>query len=224
MQLLVRDVATLFEVSEKTVLRWIRAGQIPVHSVNAEYRFSRAELLEWAQANRKAVPPSLFSGVSNDDAVSLVDALRAGGVFHGVPGGDVRDVLAEVVQRLVLPKGTDRSALLEMLVAREAAGTTAVGHGVALPHVHSPIVLDADRPSVAVCYLATPIDFKAPDDLPVQVLFTLVSPTVRVHLQLLARLAFALSTPDFRDAVARRAGLEELVRLVGVDTGRPLNS
>ncbi len=210
MQLLVSDVATLFGVPEKTVLKWIRAGEIPVHSVNAEYRFSRDELLEWAQASKRPIPPSL---VVADGALSLAEALRAGGVQADVAGQDVRSVLAEVVRALAVPEGLDRAALLEVLLAREAAGTTAVGDGIAMPHVHSPIVLAAERPSVTVSYLARPVDFQAPDGQPVQVLFTLVSPTVRVHLQLLAQLAFWLRTPGFRAAVARRAGLDELVRL-----------
>lgn len=211
MQLLVSDVATLFEVPEKTVLKWVRAGEIPVHSVNAEYRFSRAELLEWAQASKRRVPARLFA---DESAPSLVDALRTGGVHSKIEGGDVRTVLSEVVARLVLPASVDRNTLLEMLLAREAAGTTAMGDGVALPHVHSPIVLAAEHPSVTVSYLAKPVDFKAPDGQPVEVLFTLVSPTVRAHLQLLAQLAFSLRTPEFRAAVARRAGLDELIRLV----------
>ena len=208
MQLQVRDVAALFEVEETPVYRWIRAGEIPAHEVNAEYRFSRAELLEWATARHLRVPPALFEGVAT---VQLAAALEAGGVFRDVPGADLRSALKAVVERLPLSPQTDRASLLAMLISREAAGTTAVGNGIAIPHVRSPLVLATGQATATVCYLATPLDFGAPDGKPVKTLFTLVSPTVRVHLQLLGRLAFALRTPDFRDAVARSADLADLV-------------
>ena len=52
MQLGVRDVAGLFNVSEKTVYRWVKQRKLPVYRVNEQYRFSRAELLEWATRPR----------------------------------------------------------------------------------------------------------------------------------------------------------------------------
>ena len=48
MQLTVRDVARLLNVSEKTIYRWIKEASIPAYRVNEQYRFNRAELLEWA--------------------------------------------------------------------------------------------------------------------------------------------------------------------------------
>lgn len=210
MQLQVRDVAALFEVTERTVHGWVREGSIPAHSVNAEYRFSRSELLEWATGRRLKVPPALF-----DDAggARLADALAVGGAHTRVPGADVREVLAAVVERLPLLEGADRASVLAFLLAREATGSTAIGDGVAIPHLRAPLVLPVAHPIATACWLERPLDLKAPDGQPVRVLFTLVSPTVRAHLQLLARLACALRTPEFRDAVARTAGLDELVRV-----------
>jgi PTS system nitrogen regulatory IIA component len=213
MQLLVRDVAGLFDVSERTVLRWIRAGEIPCHEVGAEYRFSRAELLEWATARRLRVPPDLFA---EPDGLSLAGALQSGGVHREVAGTDVRTALTAVVGKLPLASDEDRRTVLQTLLAREAAGSTAVGDGIAIPHARSPIVLAAGAATATVCYLAQPVDFTAPDSLPVRTLFTLVSPTVRAHLQLLARLAFALRTPDFREAVSRQVELAELVHAARV--------
>ena len=38
MQLTVRDVARLLNVSEKTVYRWIKAREIPAYRINEQYR------------------------------------------------------------------------------------------------------------------------------------------------------------------------------------------
>jgi PTS system nitrogen regulatory IIA component len=41
MQLGVRDAATLLNVSEKSIYRWIKQGVIPAYQINDQYRFNR---------------------------------------------------------------------------------------------------------------------------------------------------------------------------------------
>src|SRR5213596_3936121 len=43
MQLTVRDVSKLFNVSEKTIYRWVTQEVLPAYRVNDQYRFNRAE-------------------------------------------------------------------------------------------------------------------------------------------------------------------------------------
>jgi PTS system nitrogen regulatory IIA component len=45
----------------------------------------------------------------------------------------------------------------------------------------------------------------------VQTLFTLISPTVKAHLHLLSRLAYALRKPAFKALVVRQAGRDEIL-------------
>ena len=52
MQLTVRDVSRLLNVSESTVTRWIKQRGLPSRHVGGQYRFHRVELLEWATANK----------------------------------------------------------------------------------------------------------------------------------------------------------------------------
>jgi PTS system nitrogen regulatory IIA component len=61
---------------------------------------------------------------------------------------------------------------------------------------------------VTLCFLERPVDFGALDGKPVHCLFTLVSPTIRAHLHLLSRLAYALRDPGFQ-AVIQRQGLRD---------------
>lgn len=213
MQLSVRDTARLLDVSEKTVYRWAQKGEIPFTRVNDQYRFNRVELLEWATARKIPVSPDIFVEVEAQGAPlpSLAEALEAGGVFYRVAGHDVRSVLEEVVHHLRLPEEVDREYLLQVLLAREALGSTGVGDGIAIPHVRNPIVLHVPRPTVTLCFLESPVDFGALDGRPVTTLFTLVSPTVKGHLHLLSRLAFCLRTPEVRALLADQARREALL-------------
>jgi len=40
--------------------RWIQQGDLPAYRVNEQYRFNRAELLEWATAKRVNVSAAIF--------------------------------------------------------------------------------------------------------------------------------------------------------------------
>ncbi|HEY6099207.1 MAG TPA: PTS sugar transporter subunit IIA, partial [Anaeromyxobacter sp.] len=75
----------------------------------------------------------------------------------------------------------------------------------------NPIVLRIPRPEVAVCYLDRPIDFEAIDGKPVHTLVTLVSPSTRTHLHLLAVVAAALRDPAVLARLQAKGGLEELL-------------
>jgi PTS system nitrogen regulatory IIA component len=57
--------------------------------------------------------------------------------------------------------------------------------------------------------LRSPVDFGAPDGAPVGSVFVLVAPTIRAHLDMLARLARALGA-DLGAAVSARADDETI--------------
>ena len=214
MQLAVRDVAVLLGVSEKIVYRWIKDGDIPTYRVNDQYRFHRAELLEWATARKAGVPADIFHESEGASAppTTVLESLLAGGIVHGLVGRDVESVLRAVVESMELPEGVNREQLFRVLVAREALSSTGVGDGVAIPHVRNPIVLDVPRPIIELCFLERAVDFGAPDSRPVHCIFAVVSPAVRVHLNLISRLAFVLRDTGFKAVLARQGPREEILR------------
>jgi PTS system nitrogen regulatory IIA component len=214
MQLTVRDLTKLLNVTESTVSRWIKQRGLPVHLVGGQYRVNRAELLEWATANKINVSPDLFDHLEADaePAPSLVEALEAGGIHYQVHDTNKERALRGLIQVLPLPEGVDRELLLRLFLAREASASTAIGDGIAVPHVRNPIILHVDRPTVTLCFLETPVDFGALDGKPVHVLFCMVCPTTRSHLQMLARLSHALHDARFKDVIVRQAQREEILQ------------
>ncbi len=216
MQLRVRDVARILRVSENTVYQWVKKGGLAAQRVSGQLRFNRTELLEWATSRNLGVSAELF-GEADPDAVplaGLAQALETGGVFHDVDGTEKESVLRAVVARMPLPAEVDRDLLLGILLAREALGSTGVGDGIAIPHVRNPIVLHVSKPTVTLCFLKTPIDFGALDRRPVHALFSMVSPSIRIHLHLLSRLGFVLRDSDFKRRVEQKAGRDEILAAV----------
>lgn len=207
LQLNVRDVAGIFNISEKTVFRWIKHRNLPVYQVDDQYRFSRSELLEWAGVTRTEITSEIIYATDEDplQMPRLDEAMQAGGVNYGIEGTDRAAVLDSVVQALHLPEEADRSFLYQILLSRESLGSTGIGDGIAIPHVRNPIVLRIPRSMISLCFLEQAVDFGALDGQPVSILFTLISPTVRTHLNLLSKLSFALSDSQFKTIIKQRA-------------------
>ena len=203
-------MAKIFEVSEKTIYRWIDQKKLPAHRINEQYRFNRTELLEWATSSRIPVSVDILKEEDQGALPGLEDSLRAGGVYYRVFGKDKPAVLSEVVQVMPLPDEVDRGFLLEVLLARESLGSTGIGAGVAIPHVRTPIVMHVTRPIISLCVLENPVEFGAMDCLPVHTLFTIVSPTIRAHLNLLSRIALAMQDVDFKTVIERQGLRDEI--------------
>jgi PTS system nitrogen regulatory IIA component len=213
-QLTIRDVAALLDVPEKTVYRWIQQEQLPAYELNDQYRFNRAELLEWATSKKLNVSSRLFSHTDTGGTAQpgLAAALETGGIVYRLPGTDKPSALRAMVDAMRLPEEVDRTILLQVLLAREEVGSTGIGEGIALPHARSPIVLHVVQPMMVLCFLERPIAFGAPDGQPVHTLFALITPSVRTHLHLVSALAFALRDEGFRAAIRRQAPGEEILR------------
>lgn len=226
MQLTVRDVAELLNVSEKSVYRWITDGDLPAYRVSGQYRFNRAELLQWATAKKINASPRIFQEDDQNTAPlpDLADALIAGGIYYRMGGADKESVLRGIVDVMRLPDEVDRSFLLQVLLAREALEPTAIGDGIAIPHIRNPIVLHVPKPMVTLSFLEKPVDFGALDGKPVHALFSLTSPTVRAHLHLLSRISFALRDAGFKELILKQGSREEILeslRRIGAGTKAP---
>ncbi len=214
--LTVSDAAALLHVSEKTIYRWIQRKTIPAYKIGGQYRFRRQELLSWAGSRRIVVTPgSLVAPPSTPEAsVSLADALNEGGIYYRVAGQGKREVIETATSLLRLPDKVNREYLLQELLAREALHSTAVGEGVAVPHIRTPITPDLPHPLAALCLLENPVDFSALDGRPVTTVVIVLSPSIRAHLRLMAQLSFVLREPKMIEAIERQAGRAEILDII----------
>ena len=128
------------------------------------------------------------------------DLLTAGRIVQVVEPGS-RDQVLDAAARLLTGGSPDWTlAIADGLRAREAIGSTAIGRGVAIPHCHSAA---CSTPVAAFLRLSAPVDFRAHDGQPVDLVFAMAVPEGRAqqHLDTLSELAGQFADPDFRDAV-----------------------
>ena len=222
MNLSVKEAARLLSVSEKTIYRWIQKEVIPAYRIHEQYRFNGAELMEWAISRRiGTMPESLLTPSTPSPAqISLSDALETGGIFYRVSGNNRDQALADIVNHLRLADGIDREKLLNLLIVRENLCSTAIGNGIALPHLRNPGILPITRATVTLCFLEQKIDFHALDGLPVGVLFTIMAPDLPAHLHLYSRLNYLLQRPALRCLLEPPGGRDEILATLRAEEER----
>ncbi|MBN2712179.1 MAG: PTS sugar transporter subunit IIA [Planctomycetes bacterium] len=208
----VREAAHFLDVSEKTVYRWASAGTVPHSRAGDQYRFSREDLIIWAQATGRKISPELIQEpeIKKEDLPTLYQAIQNGGVYYQVDGSTPSEVIEEAVSIIRLPRHVDREYISGALLARESLASTGIGHGIAIPHMRNSLV-EIGEPQVSLCILAKPVDWHSVDGEPVDIVFIPCCPNMRTHLHLLSRISYAVSQNEWRDLLAARAVRKELI-------------
>lgn len=129
------------------------------------------------------------------------------------PAAD-RDAVLRHAAELLSCQQAGATELYASLCEREALGSTAIGHGIAIPHGRSHIITE---PRGALLRLQHPIDFGS--DEPVDLCFAMAVPShyTHQHLMLLSELAEQFSDPDFRQALRAAPDAQALLQLLGID-------
>jgi len=216
MKLSVKDVSRLFNISEKTVYRWIQSDNLPHYRIGGQYRFSYSELLEWAAAHGAKIRADLFDEIAevDDCNVSIAAALEAGGINYRIEGSTKEEILSSIVSLMRLPESVNKDIFLQFLLAREKLGSTAIGNGIAIPHVRNPVVVHSETPQISLFFLEKPVDFGAIDGVPVSTIFLIVSPNIRCHLKLLAQLMFVLRDTKVLQMLGKVASRNEILTAI----------
>lgn len=125
-------------------------------------------------------------------------------------------VISEVAAR---SHKLDAGKVFDALLAREQAGSTGVGHGVAVPHAR---LAGLDRMAAVFVRLEQPIAFDAVDDQPVDLLFALLAPqnAGADHLRTLARVSRLLRQSDVRERL-RQARTVDAIHALLVQDAQP---
>ena len=204
MELNATEVASLLGTPEIEVRQWAYAGKLPHLGIQDRLRFNRQAVLEWALA--RGHPLNFGEGEVDANGLTPVAALFVPEIFHyDIPGTNFSEVLRAALDVFQIPSTADKELIYDLLASREKLMTTALGDGLAVPHLRVPVVVNVPRPALGVFFTREPIDMGALDGTPVHTLFLLLSITPKQHLEMLARLAFLFRQPDFVMLLRKRA-------------------
>ena len=131
---------------------------------------------------------------------SLADILPVSHIILDAEISSKKRLFECVAQLLAEQSGLPQAEVFDCLVARERLGSTALGQGVAMPHGRHASVPAATG---AFVRLKTPIEFDAPDNKPVSLVFVFLVPEAATseHLELLGHLAGLFNEKSVREAL-----------------------
>ncbi|GMQ96500.1 MAG: PTS IIA-like nitrogen regulatory protein PtsN [Gammaproteobacteria bacterium] len=109
-------------------------------------------------------------------------------------------------------EGVEQVAVFDTLLNREKLGSTGLGFGAAVPHGRFEHI---KKPIAATVTLETPVNFDAIDSQPVDLLVALLVPedSSDDHIKLLAQLAEAFSTENFRQNLRKARDPKSVLKL-----------
>jgi PTS system nitrogen regulatory IIA component len=120
--------------------------------------------------------------------MQLADFLDCDAIKTSLPGGNKRSLVQQLANLAGQRLGLDPAAIVAGLNEREQLGSTGFGQGVAIPHAK----IDG-LPEIYALFarLGEPVDYKAIDGRPVDLVFLLLSPpgAGAEHLKALAAIS-----------------------------------
>ncbi len=140
--------------------------------------------------------------------MQLSEFLDFDAIKTGLPGGSKRALLQQLAHLAGQRLGLDPAAILASLVERERLGSTGFGQGFAIPHGK---IEGLNRIYGLFVRLGDPVDYKALDDVRVDLVFLLLSPpeSGAEHLKALAAISrvarSAMTLEKMRGARSRDA-------------------
>ena len=197
--LTIEEVAKYLRVSERTVYDWAQKGEIPAGKIGTVWRFKKSEIENWVNerlsSSQKPAEPKQIVAVKNilsPDRIMFID--------HSTK----RDAIVALAQNLATaPQIKNEKELVEEILKREELMSTAIGRGIAIPHVRLSSVTDLVM-SVGICKHEL-LDFQTIDDSPVRLLI-MIAAAYNQHSYYLQTLSFFSS--KLKDKEARESLLE----------------
>ena len=108
---------------------------------------------------------------------------------------------------------SDKAEYLKAVFAREEAGSTGLGDGIATPHAKSYGVKEA---GLAAMVVPNGVDFDALDGQPSRLFFMIAAPegAADTHVEVLSKLATMVIDPDFKNALIQSATVDRFLELI----------
>lgn len=208
--LTIEEVAKYLRVSERTVYDWAQKGEIPSGKIGTVWRFKKSEIEKWVNDRLSSGSKSTTA----NQAVQIRNILSPDRIVY-ITQSTKHDALVELAANLsTAPQVKFAQELETEILKREELMSTAIGRGIAIPHVRLSSVTDLVM-SVGICKSPV-IDFQTIDDVPVQLLIMIAAAYNQhsYYLQTLGFLSSKLKNAELRDALLKSTDPEAAYKLL----------
>ena len=208
--LTIEEVAKYLRVSERTVYDWAQKGEIPDGKIGTVWRFKKSEIEKWVNERLS----SNIKKEENNPEVIVKNILSPDRIVF-INHTTKRDALVELANNLsTAPQVKYSDELVTEILKREELMSTAIGRGIAIPHVRLSSVTDLVM-SVGICKKDI-IDYQSIDEIPVRILI-MIAAAYNQHTYYLQTLSFfssKLKEKALRDKLLDASTPEEAYALL----------
>ncbi|MCL2410698.1 MAG: PTS sugar transporter subunit IIA [Treponema sp.] len=207
--LTLEEVAKYLRVSERTIYDLAQKGEIPAGKIRTAWRFKKSEIDKWV--NEKLTPGKLEPQINQVHAEDFLSAHRILFLNHT----SKKDALLTLAENLAAaPQVKNRNELTTEILKREELMSTAIGCGIAIPHVRLSSVTDLVV-SVGISHTDI-VDFHPLDDEPVRLVFMIAAAhSQHAHyLQILSWFSTRLKNKQLRDSLLQAKTEQEVYDLL----------
>ena len=195
--LTIEEVAKYLRVSERTVYDWAQKGEVPSGKIGTVWRFKKSEIEKWVNDRLSSGSKPVIPG----EQVQVKNILSPDRIIF-LNHSTKHDALLELANNLsTAPQVKMSNELAVEILKREELMSTAIGRGIAIPHVRLSSVTDLVMSvGISKCDI---IDFQTLDDVPVRILF-MIAAAYNQHAYYLQTLSFfssKLKSKELRDAL-----------------------
>lgn len=208
--LTIEEVAKYLRVSDRTVYDWAQKGEIPAGKIGTVWRFKKSEVVNWVNERL-----SSSAGVKKQEQTVEVGKILSPERVIFISQPTKQEALTELAEVLsAAPQVKKEDELLNEILKREELMSTAIGRGIAIPHVRLSSVSDLVM-AVGVC--KSPIsDFQTIDDKPVEILIMIAAGYNQhnYYLKTLSYFSAKLKSPELRESISNAVTTEEIYALL----------
>jgi PTS system nitrogen regulatory IIA component len=207
--LTLEEVAKYLKISERTVYDCAQKGEIPAGKIKTAWRFKKSEIDKWV--NDKLTSNTLNPQINPVSAKSVLSLHRI--IFLNY--SSKRDVLLALAENLAAaPQVKNSHELSTEILKREELMSTAIGCGIAIPHIRLSSITDL---VVSVGISRTDIiNFHPLDDEPIRLVFMIAAAHNQhaYYLQTLSWFSTRLKNKNLRDSLLSAKTEQEVYDLL----------
>lgn len=212
------EIANYLKVSEKTILRMAQGGDIPGAKISNQWRFMKTMIDDWFTMKMQATTKSDLAKVIStaDKIVPVSKMITADRIILDLPQNAYRK---EILTALVEPLKnsgltTNATGFVEKLYERENMISTAIGHGIAVPHAREPEECGIKENCIVLGISPKGTDFNSLDGEKTYVFFLVCAMTDIMHLHLMAKVSMIMKNGNLVEKLCACKDKQKVIELL----------
>lgn len=213
--LTLKEVSEYLKLSDKTLLKMVKTGEIPCAKIANQWRFSKVMLNDWITAKMKVIPQNDFSRLveKSIDYIPISRLIDLDFIIPDLKGITASEVITELSEKAFENELiADKDEFIKKLLERERLTSTSIGQGVALPHLRKPCNNIITEPKIIIGKSKKGIDFSSLDGKKTEIFLLLLSDSELVHLKIISKLSQILTIDDNMEKLRELETPEEFLK------------